>query len=143
MSSLFPSLNRKLRGKEYSSLAIAVEAAQIEEQCLGESERPTHREDQEQHGIWRELSGTKELPRKDLRKADQKVPGKLKVQSAKKLGKGCWNCGKEGHIQVQCPKQMTKPSKHLLQICEGQLPQDELPSKWQGSLPSIDQFWSK
>jgi len=34
MIGLLPSLNRKLHGKEYSSLAHAVEAAQIEEWCL-------------------------------------------------------------------------------------------------------------
>jgi len=56
MSSLLPSLNRKLRGNEYSSYAHAVEAAQIEERCLGEAERPTHGEDWEQHGRGRERS---------------------------------------------------------------------------------------
>jgi len=50
VSGLLPSLNRKLCGKEYSSLAHAVEAAQIKEQHLGEAERRTHGEDQEQHG---------------------------------------------------------------------------------------------
>jgi len=50
MSSLLPSLNRKLRGKEYSSFAHAVEAAQIEEQRLGETERRMHQEDWKQHG---------------------------------------------------------------------------------------------
>jgi len=39
VSGLLPSLNRKLCGKEYSSLAHAVEAAQVEEQRLGEAER--------------------------------------------------------------------------------------------------------
>jgi len=53
---LLPSLNRKLRGKEYSSFAHAVEAAQIEERCLREAERRTHREDWEQHGRGRERS---------------------------------------------------------------------------------------
>jgi len=110
VSGLQPSLNRKLRGKEYSSLAHAVEAAQIEERCLGEAERRMHEEDQEQHGKWRELPWTKELPTKDLGKADQKVPGKLKAKSANKPGKGCWNCGKVGHIQTQCPEQLTKSS---------------------------------
>jgi len=85
---LLPSLNRKLCGQEYSSLAHAVEAVQIEEQCLGESERCTHIEDQEQHGKQRELPRTKELPRKDLRKADQKVLGKLKVKSSNKPARG-------------------------------------------------------
>jgi len=50
-------LNRKLRGKEYSSLAHAVEAAQIEGWRLGEAERCTHGEDweqQKQHGRRRE-----------------------------------------------------------------------------------------
>jgi len=53
VTGLLPALNRKLRGKEYSSLAHAVEAAQIEEQRLGEAERRTHGEDweqQKQHG---------------------------------------------------------------------------------------------
>jgi len=81
VSGLLPSLNRKLHGKEYSSLAHAVEAAQIEERRLGEAERGTHREDQEQCGKRRELPWTKELPRKDLGKADQNVPGKLKEVS--------------------------------------------------------------
>jgi len=49
MSSLLPSLNRKLLGKEYSSFAHAVEAAQVEEWLLGEAERRTHGEDWEQH----------------------------------------------------------------------------------------------
>jgi len=52
VSVCFP-LNRKLCGKEYSSLAHAFEAAQIEERHLGESESCTHREDQKQHGKWR------------------------------------------------------------------------------------------
>jgi len=93
---LLPSLNRKLSGKEYSSLAHAIEAAQIEEQRLGEAERRTQREDQEQHGKWRELPQTKELPRKDLGKADEKVPGKLKAKSANKPGK----CASQGHSVV-------------------------------------------
>jgi len=54
VSSLLPSLSRKLCGKEYSSFAHAVEAAQIEEQRLGEAERCTHGEDWEQHGKERE-----------------------------------------------------------------------------------------
>jgi len=66
--------------------------------------------------------GTKELPRKDLGKADQKVQGKLKAKSASRPGKGCWNCGKEGHIQTQCPEQLTKSSKQLLQIGEDSCP---------------------
>jgi len=59
VSGLLPSLNRQLRGKEYSSLAHAVEAVQIEEWRLGEAERRTHGEDweqQKQHGRQRELS---------------------------------------------------------------------------------------
>jgi len=84
VSGLLPSLNRKLHGKEYSSLTHAVEAAQIEEWHLGEAERSTHGEDHEQHGKQRELPWTKELPRKDLGQADQKVPGKLKVNPANK-----------------------------------------------------------
>jgi len=50
VSGLLPSLNSKLCGKEYSSLAHAVEAAQVEERRLGEAERCTHGEDWEQHG---------------------------------------------------------------------------------------------
>jgi len=92
------------------------------QQCLGEAERHTPGEDQEQHGKQRELPLTKELSRKDLGKADQKVPGKLKAKSASKPGKGCWNCGKEGHIQAQCPEQLTKSSKQLLQIDEDSCP---------------------
>jgi len=46
--ALLPSLSRKLCGKEYSSFAHAAEAAQIEEQRLGEAERCTHGEDWEQ-----------------------------------------------------------------------------------------------
>jgi len=42
VSGLLPSLNRKLCGKEYSSLAHAVEAAQVEEQRQGEAEKHTH-----------------------------------------------------------------------------------------------------
>jgi len=42
---LLPSPNRKLCGKEYSSFAHAVEAAQIEEWHLGEAERSTHGEE--------------------------------------------------------------------------------------------------
>jgi len=49
VSGLLPSLKRNLFGKEYSSLAHAVKAVQIEEQCLGEAERRTPGEDQEQH----------------------------------------------------------------------------------------------
>jgi len=56
VSCLLPSLSRKLRGKEYSSFAHAVEAAQIEEQRLGVAERRTHGEDWEQHGRGRERS---------------------------------------------------------------------------------------
>jgi len=59
VSSLLPSLNRKLLGKEYSSLAHAVEAAQVEEWCLGEAEKRTHGEDweqQKQHGRGRDQS---------------------------------------------------------------------------------------
>jgi len=37
---LLPSLNRKLCGKDYSSFAHAFESVQIEEQHLGEDERP-------------------------------------------------------------------------------------------------------
>jgi len=48
VSGLFPSLNRKLHGKEYSSLAHAVEAAQVEERRLGEAEKHTDGEDWEQ-----------------------------------------------------------------------------------------------
>jgi len=59
---------------------------------------------------------------KDLGKADQKVPGKLKANSANKPGKGCWNCGKEGHTQAQCPEWLTKLSKQLLQIGEDSCP---------------------
>jgi len=55
VSGLLPSLNRKLCGKEYSSLAHAVEAAQVEEGRLGETERGTPGEDQVQHGKQREL----------------------------------------------------------------------------------------
>jgi len=55
VSGLLPSLNRKLRGKEYSSLEHAGEAVQIEERCLGEAERHSHGEDQEQHGKQMEL----------------------------------------------------------------------------------------
>jgi len=121
VSGLLPSLNRKLCGK-YISLPHAVEAAQIEEQRLGETERGTPGEDQVQHCKQRELPRTKELPRKDLGKADQKVPGKLKAKSASKPGKGCWNCGKEGHIQAQCPERLAKSSKQLLQIGEDSCP---------------------
>jgi len=56
VSGLLPSLNRKLCGKEYSSFAHAVEAAQIEEWRLGEAERRMHGEDWEQHGRGRERS---------------------------------------------------------------------------------------
>jgi len=38
VTGLLPALNRKLHGKEYSSLAHAVEAVQIEEWHLGEAE---------------------------------------------------------------------------------------------------------
>jgi len=56
-SGLLPSLNRKLHGKEYTSFAHAVEAAQIEEWHLGEAaERCTHGEDWEQHGRGRDWS---------------------------------------------------------------------------------------
>jgi len=48
VSGLLPSLNRKLCGKEYSSLAHAVKAAQVEEWRLGEAEKCTHGEDWEQ-----------------------------------------------------------------------------------------------
>jgi len=44
VTGLLPALNRKLRGKEYSSLEHAVEVAQIEERRLGEAERHTHGE---------------------------------------------------------------------------------------------------
>jgi len=37
MTGLLPTLNRKLRGKEYASFWLAVRAAQIEEQRLGET----------------------------------------------------------------------------------------------------------
>jgi len=53
VSGLLPSLNRKPCGKEYSSLAHAVEAVQIAKWCLGEAERCMHGEDwdqQKQHG---------------------------------------------------------------------------------------------
>jgi len=56
MSGLLPSFNRKLCGREYSSLAHEVEAVQIEERRLGEAERRTHGEDWEQHGRGRERS---------------------------------------------------------------------------------------
>jgi len=39
VNGLLPSLNRKLCGKEYSSLAHAVKAAQIEEWRLGEAKK--------------------------------------------------------------------------------------------------------
>jgi len=104
------------------SCHMQVEAAQIEEQRLGEAERRTHGEDQEQHVKQRELPWAKELPRKDLGKAHQKVSEKLKAKSANKPGMGCWNCGKEGHIQAQCPKWLTKSSKQLLQIGEDSCP---------------------
>jgi len=44
VTGLLPALNMKLRGKDYSSLAHAVEVAQIEERRLGEAERHTHGE---------------------------------------------------------------------------------------------------
>jgi len=82
MSSLIPSLNRKLHGKEYSSFAHAVEAAQIEEWRLGEAERRTHGEDwekQKQHGRgWeesREQLWTKWQAEKEKDKEQQGSPG--------------------------------------------------------------------
>jgi len=42
VSGLLPSLNRKLRGKEYSSLSHGFEAVQVEEWRLEEAERCTH-----------------------------------------------------------------------------------------------------
>jgi len=89
---------------------------------LGEAERRVQREEQEQHGKGRELPRTKELPRKDLGKADQKVQGKLKAKSANKPDKRCWSCGKEGHIQAQCLELLTKSSKQLLMIGEDSCP---------------------
>jgi len=56
VSGLLPSLNRKLCGKEYSSLEHGVKAEKIEECHLGEAKRRTHGEDWEQHGRGRERS---------------------------------------------------------------------------------------
>jgi len=59
VSSLLPSLNRKLCGKEFISLVHAIKAVQIEERHLGEAEKHTHGEDweqQKQHGRGREWS---------------------------------------------------------------------------------------
>jgi len=84
-SSLLPSLNRKLSGKGYSSLAYAVEAAKIEEQHLGEAERSTHGEDweqQKQHGRGRRVIMDNVASRKRATRAGNPWRG-LKA-------KGCW-----------------------------------------------------
>jgi len=88
VSGLLPSLNRKLCGKEYSSQAHAVEAAQIEERRLGEAERRTPGEDQEQHGKQRELPWTKELPRKDLGKQIRRFQGSCRQSQQASQARG-------------------------------------------------------
>jgi len=59
VTSLLPALNRKLHGKQHSSLAHAVAAAQIEEWRLGEAERRTHREEWEQRAIMDKVASRK------------------------------------------------------------------------------------
>jgi len=74
MRGLLPSLNRKLCGKEYSSFAHAVEAAQIEERRLGEAERRRHGEDWEQHGRGREQSREQSWTKWQAEKEQAKEP---------------------------------------------------------------------
>jgi len=107
VSGLLPSLNKKLRGKEYSSLAHAVEAAQIEERRLGEAEKCTHGEDWEQqkkHGRGREWSRERSWTKWQAEKeqAKEKEQGSPGEDSKPKVWheKGFWQCGKEGHMQL-------------------------------------------
>jgi len=108
VSCLLPSLNRKLCGKEYSSLAHAVKAAQIEEQRLEEAERRTHQEGWEQHGRGRERSREQSWTKwqSEKEQAKEKEQGSPGEDSKPKFQreKGCWQCGKEGHIAAECPE---------------------------------------
>jgi len=121
VSGLLPSLNKKLRGKEYNSFLLAVKAAQIKERCLEESGQQMDGGDQEQQG--KEQPWTRRPAKKyPAGKPEQKAPGKTETKPASKHGKGCWKCGKGGHIAAKCPEQSTKSTKQLLCVNRNKCP---------------------
>jgi len=76
----------------------------VEEQHLEETGQQTEGDhecrgrDQEREQPW-----AKQPLRKDSWKPEQNAPGKMEAKPAGKCGKGCWKCGKEGHIEAECP----------------------------------------